>query len=213
MNMLKLIKKCSDAEANRQLQHNRWSVSLQELDAFIALLYARGAFGAKNLPIHRLWSNTWGISFFCDTMSRNRFKKILRFIRFDMKFSRSQRLQTDKFALASEVWRSFIENSIILCYKPGENVTVDEQLFPRKTRCRCTQYNANKPDKFGIKFLLLADVDSKYLLNGFPYLGKNEHRPNSQPLSEYVVLRSMAPYRDKVRNARTDNFFTSCKLT
>ncbi len=52
--MLKLIKKCSDAEANRQLQHNRWSVSLEELDAFIALLYARGAFGAKNLLIHSL---------------------------------------------------------------------------------------------------------------------------------------------------------------
>ncbi len=57
--MLKLIKTCSDAEANGQLQHNRWSVSLEELDAFIALLYARGAFGAKNLPIHSLWSNTW----------------------------------------------------------------------------------------------------------------------------------------------------------
>ncbi len=59
--MLKLIKKCSDAEANRQLQHNRWSVSLEELDGFIALLYAR--FGAKNLLIHSLCSNTWGVSF------------------------------------------------------------------------------------------------------------------------------------------------------
>ncbi len=112
------------------------------------MLYARGAFGAKNLPIHSLWSNTWGISFFRDTMSCNRFKDILRFIRFDMKSCRSQRLQTDKFLLASEVWRSFIENSI-LCYKPKENVTVDEQLFPTKARCRFTQYISNKPDKFG----------------------------------------------------------------
>ncbi len=77
-----------------------------------------------------------------------------------MKSSRSQRLQTDKLALASEVWRSFIENAI-LCYKPGENVTVDEQLFPTKARCRFTQYIVNKPDKFRIKFWLLADVDSK----------------------------------------------------
>ncbi len=88
-----------------------------ELDAFIALLYACAAFGAKNLYIYSLWSNTWIISFFRDTMSRNRFKEILRFIRIDMKYSWSQRLQTHKFALASEVWRSFIENSI-LCYNP-----------------------------------------------------------------------------------------------
>ncbi len=144
-------------------------------------------------------------------MSRNRFKEILRFIRFDMKSSRSQRLQTDKLALASEVWRSFIENAI-LCYKPGENVTVDEQLIPTKARCRFTQYIANKPDKFGIKFWLLADVHSKYLMNRFPYFGKDEHRPNSQPLSEYVVLRLMAHYLDKGRSVTTDNFFTSCKL-
>ncbi len=76
------------AEANRQLQHNKWSVYLEELGAFIALLYARGAFGAKNLPINSVRSNTWGISFFRDTMSHIRFKEILRFIRFDMKFSR-----------------------------------------------------------------------------------------------------------------------------
>ncbi len=36
--MLELIKKFSDAEANRQIQHNRWSVSLQELDAFIFIV-------------------------------------------------------------------------------------------------------------------------------------------------------------------------------
>jgi hypothetical protein len=31
----------------------------------------------------------------------------------------------------------------------------------------------NKPDKFGIKFWLLVDVESKYIVNGFPYLGKD----------------------------------------
>lgn len=55
-------------------------------------------------------------------------------------------LQTD-FAMASEVWDSFITNSIA-CYKPGPNITVDEQLFPTKAICRWTQYMANKPDTF-----------------------------------------------------------------
>ncbi|XP_068201199.1 piggyBac transposable element-derived protein 4-like [Palaemon carinicauda] len=110
-----------------------------------------------------------------------------------------------------KVWDRFIKNSIS-CYRPSENITVDEQLFPTKCRCPFTQYIASKPDKFGIKFWLAADAKSKYLLNGFPYLGKDESRPSNQPLSEYVVLKLTEPYTGKGRNVTTDNFFTSVKL-
>jgi hypothetical protein len=113
--------------------------------------------------------------------------------------------------LASEPWNRFIENSIQY-YKPGENITIDEQLFPTKARCKWTQYIATKPDKFGIKFWLAVDVKSKYLVNGFPYLGKDETRPQGQRLGESVVLRLMEPYVEKGRNVTTDNFFTSLKL-
>ncbi|XP_033319032.1 uncharacterized protein LOC117216437 [Bombus bifarius] len=106
-------------------------------------------------------------------MSRNEFVEILKFIRFDKKDDRSQRLKNDKFALISTVWDKFIENSQN-CYKPGANITIDKQLFPTKVRCRFTQYLPNKPDKFGIKFWLASDVQTKYVVNGFPYLGKSE---------------------------------------
>ena len=42
-----------------------------------------------------------------------------------------ERLQTDKFALISEIWNRFINNSQA-CYKPYENISIDEQLFPTK---------------------------------------------------------------------------------
>ena len=48
---------------------------------------------------------------------------------------------------------------------------IDEQLLPCKTRF--IQYIPLKPDKFGIKYWLISDVDSKYICNGFPYLGKH----------------------------------------
>ena len=99
-----------------------------------------------------LWNVNWGPRFFPDTMSRNRFHEIMRHLRFDLKRTCSRRLQTDKFALASEVWQTFIDNCF-LCYRPGENLTADEQLFPSKARCRFTQYMANNPYKFGIKIL------------------------------------------------------------
>lgn len=209
--ILRHIKYCTVTEAHKQLGTNDWSLTLEELDAFISILYARGIYCAKGIEVDSLWSKTWGPPFFNQTMARNRFREIMRFLRFDLKSTRSHRLETDKFALVSEVWNRFISNCNIN-YTPGPNITIDEQLFPTKTRCRFTQYMPNKPDKFGIKFWMAVDADAKYLINSFPYLGKDEHRPSNVPLSEYVVLQLMTPYLNKGRNVTTDNFFTSLRL-
>jgi hypothetical protein len=204
--MIRHIQKCTQIEARRVLE-NEWSVSLRELEKFIGLLYARGIMGGKNLPVKTLWSNNWGSKRFSECMARDRFLEIKKFLRFDIKQQRSHRLMVDKFALTSELWSPFIENCQ-KCYNPGETLCVDEQLFPTKARCPFTQYISNKPDKFGIKFFLLADVKTKYLLNGFPYLGKDERRPSHVQLSEYVVMRLMEGLLDKGYNIVCDNFYT-----
>ena len=76
-------------------------------------------------------------------------REIMRFLRCGLGSTRSVRLHTDIFALILDIWNRFADNSIS-CYKPGENIKIDEQLFPTKSRCRFTQYIPNKPDKFGI---------------------------------------------------------------
>ena len=108
----------------------------------------------------------------------------MRFLRFDLRSTKSARWQTDKFALTSisDIWNRFVDNSIS-CYQPEENITIYEKLFPTKSRCRFIQYMPNIPDKFGIKFWLAVDVESKYILNAILYLGKNESRPSTQRLS------------------------------
>jgi len=112
----------------------------------------------------------------------------------------------------STVWEKFIEN----CqnsYNPGQTITINEQLLPTKASCRFTQYLPNKPDKFGIEFWLACDVETKYIANGFPYLGKDETRAKSQPLSEYVVLKLIEPFTMKGRNVTTENIFTCVLLS
>ena len=131
----------------------------------------------------------------------------MRFIWFDMRANGSRRLIRDKFAPALEVWNPFIENCI-RCYRPGENTALDERLFPTKARCPTVQYMANTPDKYGIKFWPAADAKSKYLPNGFPYLGKDEHWPADKLQVDYTVLCVMQPYVNKGQNVKTDNFFT-----
>lgn len=58
-----------------------------------------------------------------------------------------------------------------------------------------TQYMADKSDKFGIKFWLADDAESKYLISGVPYLIKDESRQADEAFS--AVLRLIDPYVDK----------------
>ena len=125
----------STHEARQKLANNSWNMSLFELDAFLAILYARGCYVSKGVAVKFLWSTKWAPPFVRETMGRDRFMEILKYLRFYKRSNRSERLKTDKFALASEPWKTFIENSIT-CYKPGENITIDEQLFPSEARCK-----------------------------------------------------------------------------
>ncbi|GBP04453.1 PiggyBac transposable element-derived protein 4 [Eumeta japonica] len=198
-------------EARCELQDNDWYMTMEELDAFIAVLYIRGAIGAHNLDLDSLWSIKWGNPIIKATMSRNRFREIMKYLRFDHKSSRRQRLNEDKFAMISDICYEFIANAQA-CYIPGPYITIDEQLFPSKCRCRFTQFIRSKPDKYGQKFWMAVDKDANYIINAFPYLGKDDHKPNGERLGDWVVKKLMEPYINKGRNVTCDNFFTSLLL-
>ena len=204
---------CTETEAKKVRSEANyakpWKLGMPRLLAFFAILYARGAYEAKNLKLSYLWSDKWGIDFFKKTMSRNDFTEIMRFLRFDRRDERPIKMKNDKFCMISTIWNQFIKNSI-RCYNPSANITVDEQLFPTKARCPFTQYMPNKPDKFGIKFWLASDVDSKYIVNALPYLGKDSSRKSG--LGQHVVLKLLKPYYKSHRNVITDSFFTSSEL-
>jgi len=121
--IMEQIRACTEAEAFRVLG-TKWELSTEKLNAFIAVLYARGAYQVNNIDVSLLWNKIWGPKFFPKTMSRNVFTEIMRFVRFDKKTDRSERLKSNKFALISDVWDRFIENSQN-CYKPGAYITVD----------------------------------------------------------------------------------------
>jgi len=201
--MLRRIKTCTISFA--RLSKPNWTMSAKELEAFIGLIYLRGVMNARNFPIRDMWSIRYGCDAFRKTMTRDCFMEIKKYIRFDTRSTRSERLKDDKFCLMSFVLSRFVANSQ-RSYIPEESLTIDEQLFPTKARCRFTQYMPNKPDKFGIKFWVLADVNTKYCLNVMLYLGKDEARVSS--LGTHVVMSLMEPYFGRGYNVTTDNFFT-----
>ena len=153
--------------------NQNFSVEIRELEKFIGLQIARGVLvEKKNTPIYQSWSKEWGHPIFGKTMTRNRYKELKRHLRYDNFSTRRERRETNKFCLISETWEDFIKNCK-RCYVPSFDLTIDQQLFPCKTRCPFYTVYAKKKDKFGIKFRLLVDAKSKYLCNGKPYLGKD----------------------------------------
>ncbi|KAM7350820.1 piggyBac transposable element-derived protein 4-like isoform 1-T1 [Cochliomyia hominivorax] len=198
--IIKYIKKCTELEGKRVLG-NDWCTTLPEIRAFMGLLYAFGAYEAKN-NLNYLWSPKWGPEFFRSTMAQEKFQQILHFIRFDKRNERCRNLQGNKLTLISSIWNKFMENSQT-CYQAGENITIGEQFFPTISRCKFLQYMPKKSHKFGIKFWLAADVRSKYVLNGFPYV---------EPLSENILLKLIEPYTGCGRNVINSKLNTNLSL-
>ena len=62
------VKRCTEAEAARAGKQN-WSLAIEELDAFIALVYEWGVYGCRSVDCDVLWNLSWGPHFFPDTMS------------------------------------------------------------------------------------------------------------------------------------------------
>jgi len=60
---MKHIRTCIGAEGLRVLGTN-WKLTAAKFDAFIAFLYARGAYQAKNFQILYLWNKNLGLNFF-----------------------------------------------------------------------------------------------------------------------------------------------------
>ena len=72
-----------------------------------------------------------------------------------------------------------------------------------------TQYMASKPDKSGQKYWLAVDKESKYVINGFPFVWKDEMRSSTERVSDRVVMELMRPNLCKGRNVTTDIFHFS----
>ena len=68
----------------------------------------------------------------------------------------------------------------------------------------------NKPDKYGVKFWVLADVETKYISNIDVYLGTQEKKQRlGAPLAKSVVVNLCKHMKGKGYYIICDKFFTS----
>ena len=142
--MLRTICECTNIYATtKDIELN---MAIYELEAFIALQYARGIYN-RTLPANFLWNKNYGPSIFGTTMSREIFKLILRCLRFDKKSTRTERCKDDRFAAVRDIFEQF-RMSCTTKYTPDAYLTIDEQLLPLKTRCKMITYMPNNGGLF-----------------------------------------------------------------
>jgi hypothetical protein len=173
-------------------------------------LIQAGVGHANHESLTELWDISQNRPIYRATMSLQRFKALLQFLRFD---DRRNRDKSDRLAPIRYIFERFIKQ-LPQYFVPNENVTIDEQLVPFRGRCSFVQYMPKKPAKYGIKFWALCDADSRYVLGLEVYAGKigNVVQKN---LAANVALRLVDQLPNNVKQGRSitfDRYFTDIKL-
>lgn len=189
------------------------STTATEIRALIGLIYLSGVYHASRLNTEDLWSTDGsGVEMFRLTMSLQRFRFLLRVIRFDDKQTRDERRATDKLAPIRDLFDHFVSN----CEKGfhhSEFVTIDEMLPAFRGKCGFRQYIPSKPNKYGIKVFAVCDSKRFYTSKLEVYIGQNPEGPYKlSNRSEDIVLRMSNHISGTGRNITMDNWFTSLPL-
>lgn len=181
-----------------------------EVRALIGILTLTAAMKDNHLPSKEIFDTTFCGNRYRSTMSNERFDFLISCLRFDDKSTRQQRRQADVYAPFRDLWNLFIaacqEN-----YKPGSYLTIDEQLLGFRGRCPFRIYIPNKPNKYGIKIVMVVDNSTKYMVDAEPYLGSCT-KTDGLPLGEYFVKKLTRTVHGTNRNITMDNWFTSVPL-
>ena len=144
-------------------------------------------------------------------ISCDRFKMMLRFIRFDNVNTRAKRAQADKAAPIRDIW-IMLKRNLKKAYKSYECIIIDEKLFSFRGHTKFTQYIPSKPPKYCIKVFWACDASNAYPLQGQIYTGKPIDGPRQVNVGERTVLNLVILYKSVGRNVTTDNFSTTTEL-
>lgn len=122
----------------------------------------------------------------------------------------SEKGQTDKSLKKVEPLLSMF-HQFSKFYKPSSKLCIDETIAPFMGRFKYLSYNPQKPKKWGIKIIGIADSETSYCLSMVPYLGSETFRYyNVKNLNE-LVLKHMKEFASPQSCLYIDNYY--CNFT
>lgn len=219
----KIVKHTNEKLANMRLKLENKDLCYKdtdpvEIDALLGLLLFCSIFKSSREPLSSLFSTTTsGRPIFRAIMTEKRCCVLLRALRFDDSATRGDREKIDKGACISEFFNAFISN----CkenYEPGAHMTVDETLVSFRGRVSFLVYNPQKPAKYGVKIMVMADAHNAYMYNAYMYTGKGSDGYTLSANEKKLLIPTQAVVRlakdifGSHRNITCDNWFVSVEL-
>uniref|UniRef100_A0A1B0EXE8 Putative piggybac transposable element-derived n=1 Tax=Lutzomyia longipalpis TaxID=7200 RepID=A0A1B0EXE8_LUTLO len=177
-----------------------------EMSAFIGLLILNGILNLNSRPVKTIWSKLYGVNIFQSTMRRDRFLKILRFLRFDDKTTNCG----SNLAPVQEIWD--VLNHLLPTYLiPGPNLSVDEQIVDY-SEITGSQKDIKYKANCGIDIIWLTDASTGYPLKGIAHVGKSKNSPSNTAAKANTVMNLTEGYFGTNRNINCNSDFTSLEL-
>jgi len=142
--------------------------------------------------LHDYWSRLRQLHnpFYGETMTRDRFLHILRFLHFA---DNSQR--PDEGEEYDQIWKlrnvfDTLNEAYATFYNPSEHLAVDEVIVKFKGRVIFRQYIPKKRKRFGIKIYKPCD-ESGYTYDMRVYLGRDSHSATDDMTATHATVRHL----------------------
>lgn len=196
------------AQTNPAIVKNHKKVTADEMYVFFSIALLMPLVYKQNVKDY--WSKDIIIDtpIFGQLMSRGRFLDILRYLHFSDSGNVNPEDKLFKIRMAVNHFR----NAFKKCLYPFQNIVIDESLLLFKGRISFRQYIPSKRHRFGVKFFVMVDCETGYILDFIIYTGASTEIKvidDELGISGNVVMTLTEPYWDKGHRLYTDNWYSS----
>jgi hypothetical protein len=191
----------------------RPDVTDSEMFLFLAIIIQMGHDVRDTLKDYWSTAEQFATPFYSNTMKRDRFLHILRFLHFA-----DNNTETDRNADSYDrLWKirtifDTLNDAYEKYYNPSEHLAIDEIIVKFKGRVVFRQYIPKKHKRFGIKIIKICDA-AGYTYDMKVYLGKDRTRADQDVTATHATVRGLCRRIEGVgHKLYMDNFFSSPDL-
>ncbi|XP_069184253.1 piggyBac transposable element-derived protein 4-like [Procambarus clarkii] len=190
--------------ASRRTMRLWKEVSVKEMARYLALSILMGIARLPTMRMYWQTSRLWHMRTFNVFMTAKRFQHIAQFFHTYNQFAIPPNNKNRMIKLSTII--TYLTNKFGSYYVPNQALSLDEGTMSWRGRLSFKVYNPNKPDKYGVKLYMLAEVGTGYIIDFEVYSGVGK-------TTVETVMGLMRPLLNKGYHLYMDNYYNSVHLT